>query len=133
MSGVNAKRTPFGLGLAAAVSAYVCSRRRLRWHPTPTEDSGTLLFKPDLAPHPGHYTWRESLEILGQISPTRMITDPIHRKGFPGIFRFMFDRKYGAQIGAPAPDFDLPTTDGKRIRLSDFRGKNVALMFSAET
>jgi peroxiredoxin Q/BCP len=33
-------------------------------------------------------------------------------------------------VGAEAPDFDAPTTDGGRIRLSQFRGgKSVLLMF----
>ncbi|WP_419785447.1 peroxiredoxin [Pseudodesulfovibrio sp.] len=31
--------------------------------------------------------------------------------------------------GDPAPDFDLPSFDGKRYRLSDFRGKAVVLTF----
>ncbi|HLT30800.1 MAG TPA: peroxiredoxin [Myxococcaceae bacterium] len=33
------------------------------------------------------------------------------------------------QINAPAPDFSARTTDGKNIRLSDFRGKKVVLYF----
>lgn len=33
------------------------------------------------------------------------------------------------QINAPAPDFSARTTDGKDIRLSDFRGKKVVLYF----
>ena len=33
------------------------------------------------------------------------------------------------QINAPAPDFTARTTDGKDIRLSDFRGKKVVLYF----
>lgn len=34
------------------------------------------------------------------------------------------------KIGDPAPDFELPDQDGKRVKLSDFRGsKNVVLAF----
>lgn len=32
-----------------------------------------------------------------------------------------------ARIGAPAPDFELPDLDGKRVLLSSFRGKTVVL------
>ena len=31
--------------------------------------------------------------------------------------------------GKPAPDFELPTDDGERVRLSDFRGNPVVLYF----
>ena len=32
-------------------------------------------------------------------------------------------------VGAEAPDFELPDQDGNAVRLSDFRGKNVVLVF----
>jgi peroxiredoxin len=32
-------------------------------------------------------------------------------------------------VGGPAPDFDLPTLDGGRLRLSDFTGRPVILYF----
>ena len=31
--------------------------------------------------------------------------------------------------GDPAPDFDAPTTDGKRARLADFRGRTLVMYF----
>ncbi len=31
--------------------------------------------------------------------------------------------------GTPAPDFALPTGDGRALTLSQFRGKNVVLVF----
>jgi peroxiredoxin Q/BCP len=33
------------------------------------------------------------------------------------------------KVGDTAPDFELPAADGKKIRLSDFRGKKVVLYF----
>ena len=32
-------------------------------------------------------------------------------------------------VGDMAPDFELPATDGKTVRLSDFRGRNALLVF----
>lgn len=37
----------------------------------------------------------------------------------------------GKMKGAPAPDFTLPTVDGKQVKLSDLRGKTVLLNFWA--
>ncbi len=33
-------------------------------------------------------------------------------------------------LNTPAPDFELPDYSGKLVRLSDFRGKNVLLVFN---
>jgi len=35
----------------------------------------------------------------------------------------------GLPVGTQAPDFSLPDANGKLVRLSDFRGKNVVLVF----
>lgn len=40
---------------------------------------------------------------------------------------------YGVQPGEEAPDFELETTDGDRLRLSDLRGRPVLLHFGSYT
>ncbi|HJT89211.1 MAG TPA: deiodinase-like protein [Bryobacteraceae bacterium] len=43
-------------------------------------------------------------------------------------------RMKGPQAGDEAPDFELPSMDGERVRLSDYRGdKNVVLTFGSAT
>ena len=32
-------------------------------------------------------------------------------------------------VGSPAPDFTLTAIDGQEVRLSDYRGRNVVLVF----
>lgn len=39
--------------------------------------------------------------------------------------------KEGIKIGNQAPDFELTTLDGRRVKLSDYRGKKVVLNFWA--
>lgn len=39
------------------------------------------------------------------------------------------DSTLKVKVGEPAPDFELPSLDGKRVRLSDFLGKTVVLSF----
>jgi peroxiredoxin len=34
------------------------------------------------------------------------------------------------EINAPAPDFELADLNGTKVRLSDYRGKNILLVFN---
>ncbi len=42
-------------------------------------------------------------------------------------------RGEGAQPGSEAPDFELETTEGERVRLSALRGRPVLLHFGSAT
>jgi hypothetical protein len=42
-------------------------------------------------------------------------------------------RAEGLQPGAEAPDFEMETTEGDRVRLSEMRGRPVALRFGSFT
>jgi cytochrome oxidase Cu insertion factor (SCO1/SenC/PrrC family) len=42
-------------------------------------------------------------------------------------------RRVGVRPGEPAPDFELPTADGRSVRLSQLRGKPVLLHFGSFT
>lgn len=39
----------------------------------------------------------------------------------------------GVQPGSLAPDFEMETTDGERVRMTDLRGKPVLLHFGSAT
>lgn len=64
-----------------------------------------------------------------KISILRMIADPRHWTEYPWFLRFFWWHK----IGQPAPDFELPSVNGEKIKLSDLRGRPVAFMFVALT
>ena len=36
----------------------------------------------------------------------------------------------GSVVGKPAPDFSLPDINGKTVKLSDLKGKNIVLFFN---
>ncbi len=91
---------------------------------------GKLLFDEHITPGPGNiYTAAENAEMAAKISYSRFITDPMKRAEIVDLLSF------GSQIGVgeQAPDFELATADGGKIKLSDLRGRHVAFMFAAMT
>jgi len=45
------------------------------------------------------------------------------------LFDFLGGGKSGIAAGQPAPDFELPDSEGKRTRLADFRGKKAVVLY----
>jgi len=45
------------------------------------------------------------------------------------LFDFLGGGKSGIEAGQPAPDFELPDAEGKRIRLADFRDKKTVVLY----
>jgi thioredoxin-dependent peroxiredoxin len=41
----------------------------------------------------------------------------------------MIDQYQPLPVGTKAPDFDLPATGGKQVKLSDYQGKNLIIVF----
>jgi peroxiredoxin Q/BCP len=39
------------------------------------------------------------------------------------------DQTHPLAVGTPAPDFDLPASGNRQIKLSDYRGKNLIIVF----
>jgi peroxiredoxin Q/BCP len=45
------------------------------------------------------------------------------------LFDFLGGGKSGISEGEPAPDFELPDAEGKRVRLADYRGKKAVVLY----
>ena len=63
---------------------------------------------------------------------------PIHRTyntrvSFKGALRYAWQALFGGgsmlKVGDPAPDFEVTDHQGRRVKLSEFRGKKVLLWF----
>jgi peroxiredoxin len=50
--------------------------------------------------------------------------------GFPSLYQYTLDST-SLKVGEAAPDFKLQSLDGETLRLSDFQGKPVVLIFGA--
>ena len=100
------------------------------WDPTPRQLDGRTVFEEHSSPHPGHYTFTQKLSIASKVDALRMLREPERReKGMAEAATF----RQQSPIGSPAPDFELETTDGEVVRLSDKRGRIAVFMFVAMT
>ena len=101
------------------------------WDQTPRQVDGRTIFEEHHSLHPGHYSFSEKLGIakkIDVIKMVRMIAEQ-RKKGFPEMSTFQAQ----SPVGTLAPDFELETTDGESIRLSDKRGRIAVFMFVAMT
>jgi hypothetical protein len=101
------------------------------WDSTPKQMDGRTVFEEHYSMHPGHYSFSEKLGIATKVDVMKLVRmDPEKRK--KGFAEFSTIRTQ-SPVGTLAPDFELETTDGKSIRLSDKRGRIAVFMFVAMT
>ncbi|MEM7098399.1 MAG: redoxin domain-containing protein [Pseudomonadota bacterium] len=121
-----------------------------KWDSTPKAQDGLVVFDAYQTIHPSHYSLGQTFSILSKVDieyTLFMVLKDLSRffsdeeatyevgndrldeyyRNFEGNFQSV------ARIGTQAFDFELTTTEGKTVRLSDYRGKPVAFMFVAIT
>ena len=101
------------------------------WDSTPKLMDGRTVFEEHYSMHPGHYSFSEKLGIATKIDVMKLVQmDPEKRR--KGFAEFSTIRTQSL-VGTLAPDFELETTNGESIRLSDKRGRIAVFMFVAMT
>ena len=101
------------------------------WDSTPKLMNGRTVFAEHYSMHPGHYSFSEKLGIATKIDVMKLVRmDPEKRR--KGFAEFSTIRSQSL-VGTLAPDFELETTNGESIRLSDKRGRIAVFMFVAMT
>lgn len=101
------------------------------WNAEQETMNGITTFEPHYSAHPGHYTFLQKLQIASKLDVFAMLTKSEEEREIYAKEAATFPE--AALVGEPAPDFQLQTTDGKTIRLSDKRGKITVFMFVAMT
>ena len=101
------------------------------WDSAPKEVDGRMVFHEHFSMHPGHYSFSQKLGIATKVDVMSMVRmDPDKRR--EGFAEFSTIRTQ-SPVGTLAPDFELESTDGGTIRLSDKRGRIAVFMFVAMT
>ena len=101
------------------------------WSSTPRELNGRMVFEEHYSLHPGHYTFTEKLGIATKVDVKKMFgKSPAERKKAFSEFSTIRTK---SPVGVLAPDFELKTTAGETVRLSDKRGRIAVFMFVAMT
>ena len=101
------------------------------WNPAPKELNGRVVFEEHYSMHPGHYSFTEKLGIATKVDVSKMFgMDAVQRKK---VFAEFSTIRTQSPVGALAPDFELETTAGETVRLSDKRGRIAVFMFVAMT
>ena len=101
------------------------------WSPAPKDLNGRVVFEEHYSMHPGHYTFAEKLGIATKVDVQKMFgKSPTERKKAFAEFSTI---RTQSPVGVLAPDFELETTTGETVRLSDKRGRLAVFMFVAMT
>ena len=101
------------------------------WSPAPKDLNGRMVFEEHYSMHPGHYTFVEKLGIATKVDVKKMFgKSPAERKKAFAEFSTI---RTQSPVGFLAPDFELTTTTGETVRLSDKRGNIAVFMFVAMT
>ena len=101
------------------------------WGSATRELNGRVVFAEHYSMHPGHYTFTEKLGIATKVDVRKMFgKSPTERKKAFAEFSTIRTK---SPVGFLAPDFELETTTGKTVRLSDKRGQIAVFMFVAMT
>ncbi len=101
------------------------------WSSAPKDLNGRMVFEEHYSMHPGHYTFAEKLGIATKVDVKKMFgKSPAERKKAFAEFSTI---RTQSPVGVLAPDFELITTTGETVRLSDKRGSIAVFMFVAMT
>lgn len=100
------------------------------WTAAATQTENTLVFDTHHELWPTSiYSDAENAEMAGQIDELQYLIDTRKYDELLALVRF----PESPNVGTEAPNFELVRTDGKKIELSDLRGKIAIFMFAAMT